>query len=124
MSSSAPPANSSFSTINSDEIAHFSRLSSQWWDEQGEFGLLHKMNPTRMEFVRQKVMQGKQDDAGWDLSMRDRVGPDGRVVKTSGDVKGKGKWLEGMDVLDVGCGGGLLAEVGVLPYQRSSELLT
>ena len=43
-------------TINEAEIAHFSRLSSEWWDEHGEFGFLHKMNPARMELIREKLL--------------------------------------------------------------------
>ena len=69
------------SSVNAAEIAHFSRLSSQWWDETGEFAFLHQMNPVRMQFIRQKIC----DEA-----------------ETS---------LKGLDVLDVGCGGGLLSEV-------------
>lgn len=44
------------STVNVDEIAHFSRLSSLWWDEHGEFAQLHRMNPIRMQFLREKVV--------------------------------------------------------------------
>jgi hypothetical protein len=44
------------STINADEISHFSRLSALWWDEQGEFQMLHRMNPTRMRFIREKMV--------------------------------------------------------------------
>ena len=44
------------STINSDEIAHFSKLSALWWDEQGEFQMLHRMNPVRMKFIREKLV--------------------------------------------------------------------
>jgi len=80
-------------TINASEIAHFSRLSSQWWDEQGEFSFLHKMNPVRVQFIRQKLLELSQDREG-----RKEV-PKSQV-------------LEGLDVLDVGCGGGLLSEVG------------
>lgn len=107
-----PPTGNAFSTVNQAEIDHFSRLSSQWWNEKGEFGLLHKMNPTRMEFVRQKVVQGLQDNEGWSFEKRDRVDDAGNLKRWEGmaSVKGKGKWLEGMDVLDVGCGGGLLSE--------------
>lgn len=98
-STSTPAA---FSTVNQAEIDHFSRLSSQWWNEKGEFGLLHKMNPTRMEFVRQKIESGRVDDRGWSFETR------------NAEVKGgEGRWLEGMDVLDVGCGGGLLSEVSI-----------
>ncbi|KAJ9117516.1 hypothetical protein QFC22_004366 [Naganishia vaughanmartiniae] len=101
-----------FSTVNQAEIDHFSRLSSQWWNEKGEFGLLHKMNPTRMEFVRQKIAQGVQDDEGWSFVKRDRVDEQGRLIKWEGEAakRVRGKWLEGLDVLDVGCGGGLLSE--------------
>lgn len=49
-------AGASSSTVNADEIAHFSRLSSLWWDERGEFGMLHKMNPVRMQFVKEKLV--------------------------------------------------------------------
>ena len=80
-------------TINASEIAHFSRLSSQWWDEQGEFSFLHKMNPVRVQLIREKLLELSQDREG------------GKKVQTS-------QVLEGLDVLDVGCGGGLLSEVG------------
>lgn len=95
------PSPAAFSTVNQAEIDHFSRLSSQWWNERGEFGLLHKMNPTRMEFVRQKIENGRVDDRGWTYETRN-------ATRSAG---GEGRWLEGMDVLDVGCGGGLLSEV-------------
>ena len=52
-------SSSSGSTVNPDEIAHFSRLSAQWWDERGEFGMLHKMNPVRTQFVREKLVRHK-----------------------------------------------------------------
>ena len=44
------------STINQHEIAHFSKLSALWWDEQGEFQMLHRMNPVRMKFIREKMV--------------------------------------------------------------------
>ena len=78
------------STINPDEIAHFSRLSSLWWDEQGEFKFLHTMNPVRMQFVRQKVLE---------------------IAREEQREKNPVAALDGLDVLDVGCGGGLLSEV-------------
>ncbi|GJE91182.1 ubiquinone biosynthesis O-methyltransferase [Phanerochaete sordida] len=79
------------STINDSEIAHFSRLSALWWDEQGEFQMLHRMNPVRMRFVREKLAEMALED-------------DGDADVTPADV------LRGKDVLDVGCGGGLLSE--------------
>lgn len=53
---SSQAARSSHSSVNPDEITHFSKLSQAWWDERGEFGLLHKMNPVRIEFLRQKMV--------------------------------------------------------------------
>ena len=41
------------------EIIRFSKLSSKWWDENGEFGL---MNPVQLEFVRQKLLEAAYDD--------------------------------------------------------------
>jgi 2-polyprenyl-6-hydroxyphenyl methylase/3-demethylubiquinone-9 3-methyltransferase len=83
-------------TINEDEIAHFSRLSSEWWDEQGEFSFLHKMNPVRMRFMADKLLEiAREEDTHTSLEGRDV--------------------LQGLHVLDVGCGGGLLSEVDSLP---------
>lgn len=56
LSSLSSETSHSRSTVNKDEIAHFSRLSSLWWDEQGEFHLLHKMNPIRMQFIQEKMV--------------------------------------------------------------------
>ncbi|EJF64127.1 ubiquinone biosynthesis O-methyltransferase [Dichomitus squalens LYAD-421 SS1] len=84
----AGPANQS--SVNPDEIAHFSKLSQAWWDERGEFGLLHKMNPVRIQFIRQKMLEMRREDGLDDVNMA--------------------RPLNDMDVLDVGCGGGLLCE--------------
>jgi 2-polyprenyl-6-hydroxyphenyl methylase/3-demethylubiquinone-9 3-methyltransferase len=83
---------SSKSSINHDEVTHFSKLSSQWWDEQGEFSFLHKMNPVRMQFIMDKLLEVAYDE------------------KNSAELE-RSQVLKGLDVLDVGCGGGLLSEV-------------
>lgn len=80
--------------MNAEEIAHFSKLSSQWWDEQGECKLLHRMNPVRMQYVLGKLREVQQDED----DNSDRYGKQAHV-------------LNGLDVLDVGCGGGLMSEV-------------
>ncbi|ETW78800.1 hypothetical protein HETIRDRAFT_246380, partial [Heterobasidion irregulare TC 32-1] len=85
------------STVNEAEIAHFSRLSSLWWDERGEFGLLHKMNPARMQFIREKILESARDEGEAGEVWAEKAERDGKV-------------LRGMDVLDVGCGGGILSE--------------
>jgi len=78
------------STVNEAEISHFSRLSSQWWDEQGEFKPLHDMNPVRVQFVWDKLLEANRRD--------------GLEIPNSSSILG------GLNVLDVGCGGGLLSE--------------
>ncbi|KAK6903928.1 3-demethylubiquinone-9 3-O-methyltransferase [Kwoniella mangroviensis CBS 8507] len=94
---------SSFSTINASEISHFSSLSSQWWDETGEFKLLHRMNPTRIEYIRQKVALGPSEGEEWTFENR-------HSDFTRESKRGTGLWLSGKRCLDVGCGGGLLSE--------------
>jgi len=84
-----------FSTVNRDEVSHFSEYSAHWWNEHGEFRLLHSMNPVRMNFIRQKLVEAARDD-GAELDPT-------RVLK-------------GFDILDLGCGGGLLSEVCILSY--------
>ena len=93
-------------SINHEEIAHFSKLSSQWWDEQGEFSFLHKMNPVRMQFIADKLLEVAYDK------------------KSDTEVE-KSQVLKGLDVLDVGCGGGLLTEVclsAVLTHTSADSL--
>ncbi|KAG9313047.1 hypothetical protein JVU11DRAFT_6487 [Chiua virens] len=89
---------STSSSVNADEIAHFSRLSSLWWDEHGEFALLHRMNPTRVQYIREKLIEVAREERGEDV---------GSSMEHRRDS------LRGLDVLDVGCGGGLLSEVSL-----------
>ncbi|KAF9530397.1 S-adenosyl-L-methionine-dependent methyltransferase [Crepidotus variabilis] len=81
----------SHNSVNPDEIAHFSKLSSEWWDEQGEFSFLHKMNPVRMQFIRDRIFEVAQEE-------------------NPGLSSKPHQALQGLDILDVGCGGGLLSE--------------
>jgi len=79
-------------TVDASEVELFSRLSSQWWDERGEFAMLHKMNPVRMDFIKQKLQEVQLEEGSFSASSSATP-------------------LEGLDILDVGCGGGLLSEV-------------
>ncbi|XP_049585512.1 ubiquinone biosynthesis O-methyltransferase, mitochondrial [Syngnathus scovelli] len=72
-------------TVDPDELKRFRSLASKWWDENGEFRALHSMNDLRVPFIRDNL-----------LNVHKAHHP--------------GKPLAGLRVLDVGCGGGLLAE--------------
>ena len=84
-----PRSRAGTNTISQAEIAHFSALAAHWWDPTGEFALLHRMNPSRIEFTRDSIMRHEE------------LTDEGRNAR----------WLQGKDVLDVGCGGGIFAEV-------------
>lgn len=73
-------------TINPEEVAKFTAMAEQWWDPKGKFKPLHKFNPVRLSYIRDKVLA--------------HFGRDGT----------KRRPLEGLRLLDIGCGGGLLCE--------------
>ena len=73
-------------TIRPDEAAHFGALAAEWWDPKGSSAMLHKLNPVRLEFIRNAI------DIHW-----------------GGDIESL-RPLAGKSVLDVGCGAGLLCE--------------
>jgi len=73
-------------TVDPDEIARFSAMAAEWWDPTGKFRPLHKFNPVRLSFVRERV-----------CTHFDRHP---RTIRP----------FEGLRLLDIGCGGGLLAE--------------
>jgi 2-polyprenyl-6-hydroxyphenyl methylase/3-demethylubiquinone-9 3-methyltransferase len=93
----APQANAS-GTLDAQEIDRFARLSSEWWDPRGKFRALHRIGPARLTFLRDEMVRhfGRQAGAG---GLRP---------------------LNGMSVVDVGCGGGLIAE----PLARMGACVT
>lgn len=74
------------STIDQSEVDRFSAMAAEWWDPTGKFRPLHKINPVRLAYIRDKVSQNY-----------------GRDPKSH-------RPLEGLRILDIGCGGGLLSE--------------
>jgi 2-polyprenyl-6-hydroxyphenyl methylase/3-demethylubiquinone-9 3-methyltransferase len=73
-------------TVDDDEVARFSRLSGEWWDAHGPMAALHKFNPVRLTYIR------------------DRAG--GHFHRDPSRLDS----LAGLRILDIGCGGGILAE--------------
>ncbi|SPO23630.1 related to COQ3 - enzyme of ubiquinone (coenzyme Q) biosynthesis [Ustilago trichophora] len=110
------------SSVHASEIEHFSRLSSKWWDEHGEFGLLHAMNPARIQFLREKLdevwgyelakRQVEARNSGTSLSPSSTSASStwSTEARTPLENLGKTRFLSGLDVADIGCGGGLLSE--------------
>lgn len=73
-------------SVDPSEVAKFSAIASEWWDPKGKFRPLHKFNPTRLQYLRQKIVEH------FDLD-RKAIQP-----------------LKNIRLLDVGCGGGLVCE--------------
>ena len=72
-------------TINKEEIEKFSRLAEEWWDPEGKFKPLHKFNPIRIEYLKNDIIKEFK-------------------------IKNKKKPFSNLEILDIGCGGGLLSE--------------
>ena len=73
-------------TIDPDEIARFAAMAAKWWDDDGPMRPLHKLNPTRLVWIKQAIAR--------------RFGRDPKPADA----------LTGLRILDVGCGAGLLCE--------------
>ncbi len=72
-------------SVNKKEIDKFSKMANEWWDPEGKFKPLHKFNPTRIKYIKENIINNFK-------------------------LKNKTKSLSGINILDIGCGGGLLSE--------------
>lgn len=73
-------------TVDPSEIAKFEAMAAEWWDENGKFKPLHMLNPCRLDYITSQI-----------------AGEFDRDLKATSP-------FSGLRVLDIGCGGGLLAE--------------
>lgn len=73
-------------SVDPEDVARFSRIAAEWWDPHGKFAPLHRFNPVRLAFIREQALERFQRD------------PRARAP------------FEGLRLLDIGCGGGLLSE--------------
>src|SRR5688572_1283480 len=78
------------STRDPAEIAKFAKLAADWWDPKGPFGALHRMNPARLGFIREKALRHFPSPQG-------------------GGGANRAKPLLNLTALDIGCGGGLVS---------------
>tara|TARA_Y100000590_G_scaffold421719_1_gene525706 strand:+ start:1191 stop:1913 length:723 start_codon:yes stop_codon:yes gene_type:complete len=72
-------------TVNKKEIDKFSKIADEWWDVEGKFKPLHKFNPLRIKYIKDQVRQHFK-------------------------INSKSQPLKNLELLDIGCGGGLLSE--------------
>ena len=72
-------------TINKKEIEKFSRIAEEWWDPSGKFKPLHKFNPIRIKYIKDNLVEHFK-------------------------LQKNNKPLKNLQLLDIGCGGGLLSE--------------
>ena len=72
-------------TINKLEIAKFSKIAADWWSPNGKFKPLHKFNPIRIKYLKENIIEH--------FKLKQTNSP-----------------LKGLNILDIGCGGGLLSE--------------
>lgn len=73
-------------SVDSEEVARFDALAESWWDPAGPMAALHRLNPLRIDYIRSRTVQHFARPA--------------RALRP----------FEGLELIDVGCGGGLLAE--------------
>jgi 2-polyprenyl-6-hydroxyphenyl methylase / 3-demethylubiquinone-9 3-methyltransferase len=74
------------STIRAEEAAHFGKMAADWWDPRGSSAMLHRLNPVRLRYIRERL------NLHWNLDEHAR------------------RPLDGRSAADVGCGAGLLCE--------------
>ena len=72
-------------TINKKEIEKFSKIAEEWWNPEGKFKPLHKFNPIRIQYLRENIIEHFK-------------------------LKQSSRPLKKINILDIGCGGGLLSE--------------
>ena len=83
------------SSVNKKEIEKFSKIAAEWWNPKGKFKPLHKFNPIRIKYIKENIIYNFKLD-------------------------NKKKPLKKINILDIGCGGGLLSE----PMQKLGANVT
>jgi 2-polyprenyl-6-hydroxyphenyl methylase/3-demethylubiquinone-9 3-methyltransferase len=90
MTDAPAAASPAAASIDTDEIARFTALAAKWWDDRGPMRPLHKLNPLRLAWMKEAI------------------------ATHFGRPAGPANALEGLRILDVGCGAGLVCE----PFAR------
>src|SRR3989338_5228797 len=83
-------------SFDENEVKKFSKIADEWWDESGKFKPLHKFNPTRISYIRKKIIEHFSLD------------------------ENSAQPFLGKKIIDIGCGGGLVCE----PFARMGADIT
>ncbi|MCS0504111.1 bifunctional 2-polyprenyl-6-hydroxyphenol methylase/3-demethylubiquinol 3-O-methyltransferase UbiG [Ancylobacter mangrovi] len=95
------------STVDPAEVERFAALAEEWWNPRGKMRVLHKFNPVRLAYLREMLVA--------------HFGRDPKAIRP----------LDGLRLIDIGCGGGLLSEplarmgadvVGIDPAERNTRI--
>ena len=93
-------------TLDKKEIEKFSKIAKEWWNPAGKFKPLHIFNPIRIKYIKENLIN--------DFNLINKKKP-----------------LNGLNILDIGCGGGLLSEpmarlgakvTGIDPVKKNIEI--
>ena len=76
------------STVDKTEVNHFDKPNQDWWDESGSFSALHRLTPCRIEYIVQVIKRN--------------------IINK--EINSSIQICNNLNILDVGCGGGLLCE--------------
>ena len=85
----------SLDTLDKDEIIQFSKLADDWWNEEGSMSFLHSMSEIRTRYIKESIIKNFK-------------------------ILNKKNILKNVEILDVGCGGGIASE----PLSRMGGKLT
>ncbi|QIB36097.1 bifunctional 2-polyprenyl-6-hydroxyphenol methylase/3-demethylubiquinol 3-O-methyltransferase UbiG [Ancylobacter pratisalsi] len=94
-------------TVDPSEVERFAALAAEWWNPRGKMRVLHRFNPVRLAFLRERLVT--------------HFARDPKAIRP----------LEGLRLIDIGCGGGLLSEplarmgasvVGIDPAERNTRI--
>jgi hypothetical protein len=109
LTTEANDQNSTNSSIDPEEIKKFQTLADSWWVENGEFEALHRLNLLRVPLIRDTLVNYRNSLSETEKDNILRKSDENRTQYTTEELIREP--LLGLNILDIGCGGGILSEV-------------